>query len=77
MIMSETLIWAVAAVAVTAIVCWSALRAWRGWLELRRYQIAAEHGALGEGGGSGLRIEFAGFKERLRKLEAIATGVDP
>ena len=74
--MTTILVWAGTGLAAVAILTFAALRAWRGWLELRRFEIAAAHGALGEGDGSGLRIEFAAVKERLRKLEAIATGVD-
>ena len=62
-----------------ALLCFTFLRAWRGWLELRRLEIA--HYSIVEGreeSGSevGLRIEFAAVKERLKKLEAIANGVE-
>ena len=74
--MIETLIPAVAALAVTAILCFTALRAWRGWLELRREELA-RNASPGEGGQDiGLRIELAAVKERLKKLEAIASGVE-
>jgi hypothetical protein len=76
MIMNE-FVWAGAALAVTGTIAFAFLRAWRGWLELKRYEIAARHGGLGEGGSSAARIELADVRERLRKLEAIATGVDP
>ena len=48
----------------------TALRAWRGWLEIRRLEL--ESGSPG----AGSRIELADLKERIRKLEAIAAGVD-
>ena len=52
------------------------LKAWTGWLDLKRLEIAA-HGAgdidLPPAGG---RIELADLKERVRKLEAIAAGID-
>jgi hypothetical protein len=58
---------------VTMLLCATALRAWKGWLELKRIE-------LGEGGGAGddtgLRIELADVRERLKKLEAIADGVE-
>ena len=53
----------------------AALKAWGGWLELKKMeltQIAADHGLPPAGG----RIEMADLKERVRKLEAIAAGID-
>jgi hypothetical protein len=75
-----SLIWAGAGLAGVGMICWAALKAWRGWLDLKRYEIAAEREAARGGGGAepttGARIEMADIRERLRKLEAIATGVD-
>lgn len=72
------IIWAVAALAITGTTAFAALRAWRGWLDLRRYEIAQEQearrGAVEPP--PTVRIEMADLRERLRKLEAIATGVD-
>jgi hypothetical protein len=52
------------------------LKAWTGWLDYKRLELAA-HGigdvALPPAGG---RIEIADLKERVRKLEAIAAGID-
>jgi hypothetical protein len=59
-----------------AVWAWS----WKGWLELKRQQ-------LGSGGSRdaddmmptpqiGSRIELADLRERVKKLEAIAAGVD-
>jgi hypothetical protein len=51
------------------------LKAWNGWLELKKMeltQIAAEHGLPPATG----RIEIADLRERVRKLEAIAAGID-
>jgi len=65
------------ALAVTATICWAGLRAWRGWLELRRYELESDRaGREAREPTTGARIEMADIKERLRKLEAIATGVD-
>ena len=53
----------------------AALKAWAGWLELKKMeltQIAAEHGLPPASG----RIEMADLRERVRKLEAIAAGID-
>ena len=78
--MTETmssLIWAAAATAMTGMMCLAGLKGWRGWLELRRYELAALRAAPEPGeASSGVRIELADLRERLRKLEAIATGVD-
>lgn len=54
-----------------------ALRGWRGWLELKRLEIqarTADHDLPAPNMSS--RIELADLKERIRKLEAIAAGVD-
>lgn len=69
------LIWPAAAIAITAMLSIAALKAWRGWLDLKRLEIAAE-GSTSGGGNPGLRIEMAAIRDRLRKLEEIATGVD-
>ena len=53
----------------------AALKGWQGWLEIKRLEIArgVGEGVMPSGGG---RIEFADLKERVRKLEAIAAGID-
>ena len=71
------LIWAAAALAMTGMLSLAALKGWRGWLDLRRYEIAAARSAPEALDPTpGVRIEMADLKERLRKLEAIAQGVD-
>ncbi|AMG75922.1 hypothetical protein [Sphingopyxis granuli] len=69
-----------AAVALTAlgIVSLAALRGWRDWIELKREELAAGRSAAHDPAvpHAGSRIEIADLKERLRKLEAIAAGVD-
>ena len=60
--------------AVTALLCFSGLRAWRQWLEVKRLEIARGDLVPDE---TGVRIELASVRERLKKLEAIASGVDP
>jgi hypothetical protein len=76
--MTSALIIAAAALGATSMLCLAGLRAWRGWLELRRYEIAAGRAAPdAPEPNPGVRIEMADLKERLRKLEAIATGLDP
>ncbi|MEO5612979.1 MAG: hypothetical protein ABIT68_09615 [Sphingomicrobium sp.] len=53
----------------------AALKGWQGWLELKRFELT--HGiaeqALPPATG---RIEIADLRERVRKLEAIAAGID-
>ena len=48
---------------------------WRQWLNLRRLELVQDR-ALGQPTPAGNRIELADLKERVRKLEAIAAGVD-
>ena len=75
--MMNALVWAATAFAVTAMLAAVGLRAWRGWLDLRRFEIAQEQARRDEVDPSpAVRIEMADLKERLKKLEAIATGVD-
>jgi hypothetical protein len=69
-----------AAIALSAltIISLAALRGWREWIQFKREELAAGHVAPSEPAVSnaGSRIEIADLKERLRKLEAIAAGVD-
>ena len=55
----------------------AALRGWSGWLELRRLELAGHNG--GEPRLPSLtpaRLELAELKERVRRLEAIASGTE-
>lgn len=78
--MTVSLIYAGTALAITAMLCLAAGRAWRGWLELRRIELAApaESPEAAEAAEDeiGVRIELAAVRERLKKLEAIASGVE-
>jgi len=51
------------------------LKAWSGWLELKKMELAQLGGDRGLPPASG-RIELADLRERVRKLEAIAAGID-
>lgn len=51
------------------------LKAWNGWLELKRFELTHEAGERGLPPATG-RIEMADLRERVRKLEAIAAGID-
>lgn len=58
-----------------AVWAWS----WKGWLELKRHELHADPlGPAAQPGpqSAGSRIELADLRERVRKLEAIAAGVD-
>ena len=74
--LTPNLILSATALAITAMLCLAALRAWNGWLALKRLELdrAAEPGD--EQGDVALRIELAAVRERLKKLEAIASGVE-
>jgi hypothetical protein len=76
--MIPVLILAATALGITAMLCLAATRAWKGWLELRRLEIAARgvHGGEAAEDGIGVRIALADVRERLKKLEAIASGVE-
>jgi hypothetical protein len=74
--MNSTLIIAGTVLAVTFMLCAAALWAWRGWLKLRRLELASHNVAAGPGEDVGVRIELAAVRERLKKLEAIASGVE-
>jgi hypothetical protein len=54
---------------------WAALKAWNGWLELKRFELTHDCADRTLPAASG-RIEMADLKERIRKLEAIAAGID-
>ncbi|WP_066516789.1 hypothetical protein [Sphingobium cloacae] len=66
---------AAAGLAGLVIVAATALRGWNGWLDLKRAELAqGNHEAAPPSAAT--RIEVADLKERIRKLEAIAAGVD-
>ena len=69
---------AASGLAAVAIVAAAALVGWRGWLQLKTQELAlANRPASAEiVPQAGARIEIADLKERIRKLEAIAAGVD-
>jgi len=61
------------------VVAGALLRAWAGWLDFKRQELDRAHPRAAGEEGSGLgtaRIELADLKERIRKLEAIASGVE-
>ncbi|MEM1133732.1 MAG: hypothetical protein AAGH53_12435 [Pseudomonadota bacterium] len=62
-----------------AILAASALRAWNDWIALKRMELRQRPGNETEEldpHNTNTRIELADLRERLRKLEAIAAGVE-
>ncbi len=61
-----------------AILSTAGLSGWRGWLALKRQELdLRQHGEPAPAMPTAAsRIEIADLKERIRKLEAIAAGVD-
>ena len=75
--MTTTLVLAATSLAITAMLCFAGLSAWRGWLELKRLELARrDEGDEPIESDVGLRIELAAVRERLKQLEEIASGVE-
>lgn len=74
---SAHLIVSLAALAGLAIIAGTVLTGWRDWLALKSRELdrlpREIEGGIAQGAA---RIELADLKERIRKLEAIAAGVD-
>jgi hypothetical protein len=62
-----------AALAGLAMASAATLRAWSGWLELKRLELDGGRRTRSQAGG---RVELSELKERVRKLEAIASGIE-
>jgi hypothetical protein len=58
-----------------SVTLFAGLRGWQGWLDLKRQELANRPRAEPRNG-TIERIEIADLKERIRKLESIAAGVD-
>jgi len=54
---------------------WAGLKAWNGWLDLKRFELTHDSADRTLPAATG-RIEIADLRERVRKLEAIAAGID-
>ena len=72
--MAFTLTVAASCITALLIVAAATLRAWNGWLALKRAELARP--VPDASPFASARIEIADLKERIRKLEAIAAGVD-
>ena len=55
--------------------CVAGLKGWQAWLDYKRLELASQIGDHSLPPATG-RIELADLKERVRKLEAIASGID-
>ena len=80
--MTEPMMWTlISAVSFAGLVVITiaALKGWRDWISLQRLSLQGHHVAAepaSAGPTSAARIELADLRERVRKLEAIAAGVD-
>ena len=75
--MSEQMLIALASLLGLLVVSAALLRGWQGWLTLKERELDTHRPEIEGGASSGMaRIELADLKERIRKLEAIASGVD-
>jgi hypothetical protein len=74
---SAYLVVSAAALGGLSIVTIAMLKGWRGWLELKLRELDRLPRQVEHGTATGMaRIELSDLKERIRKLEAIAAGVD-
>lgn len=81
--MTDPIVWSMitaASFAGLVVVTVAALKGWRDWIGLQRLSFEGRGQANAETAAgvpsSAARIELADLKERVRKLEAIAAGVD-
>lgn len=78
--MNEQIVIAATSLTAIAIVALAMLRGWQGWLSLKEHELERVPSRMRDvDTGSALgsaRIEISDLKERIRKLEAIASGVD-
>jgi hypothetical protein len=51
------------------------LRGWEGWLQLRRLELS-QSGARPRPSPASQRLELIDLKDRVKRLEAIADGID-
>jgi len=77
--MSDPAIWGMVTTASfggLVVVAVTALKGWRDWIALQTHAIDGVGKSQAPTSPTGARIELADLKERVRKLEAIAAGVD-
>lgn len=71
---TDTAIIALSSLVSLMILAAAGLKGWQGWLAYKMQELEKVQGGGSPGGMA--RIEIADLKERIRKLEAIAAGVD-
>ncbi|WP_347303408.1 hypothetical protein V5740_01935 [Croceibacterium sp. TMG7-5b_MA50] len=81
--MPHDLLLALTVLAALLVVAAAALKGWQGWLALKTRELDAHRSAPLDSGNRAVgspegaaRIELADLRERIRRLEAIASGVD-
>ncbi len=75
--LEPTIIIAATALVGLTVVVFALLMAWRGWLALKELELSQSDHSSPQGSNLGAaRIEISDLKERIRKLEAIASGVE-
>lgn len=88
--MSEQVLIAACTLVTLLLVAGAVLKGWQDWLAFKTRELDLRRIPAGHGAGAGhaaaeieggaregaARIELADLKERIRKLEAIASGVD-
>lgn len=74
---SDDFLFSATALLTVTILALASLRGWQGWLRLKTRELEIHRPEIEGGATNGAaRIEIADLKERIRKLEAIAAGVD-
>jgi hypothetical protein len=58
-----------------SIAVFAGLKGWQGWLDLKKLELAGQRQSEGRSPAMDM-IEMADLKERIRKLESIASCVD-
>ena len=77
--LNQDLMIAATALVALMVIAATALKGWQGWLALKDRELQTHRPLREIEGGAhegAARIEIADLKERIRKLEAIASGVD-
>lgn len=78
--MTEQIVVSSATLLAVTILTFAGLKGWQGWLSLKERELerGPAHRPEPETGSAmgAARIELSDLKERIRKLEAIASGVD-
>ncbi|HEV7661804.1 MAG TPA: hypothetical protein VGO55_18335 [Allosphingosinicella sp.] len=73
----DTFLMVLAALVVAlAMLSLAALRGWEGWLQVRRIELVRGRGPRRAPTPAAARLELADLRDRVRRLEAIANGVE-